>query len=145
MPAWVTQGYQEYARRMPPDCRLELVEIPAGQRRKNAPIDRVIKQEGEKQLAAVAKGSRIIALDVKGQPWSTEQLAEKLQQWMSEGRPPVLLVGGPEGLHSSCVAAADSRWSLSALTFPHPLVRVIVAEQLYRALSLLRHHPYHRA
>lgn len=145
MPAWVTQGYEEYARRMPPDCRLELVEIPAGQRRKNAPIDRVIKQEGEKQLAAVAKGSRIIALDVKGQPWSTEQLAEKLQQWMSEGRPPVLLVGGPEGLHSSCVAAADSRWSLSALTFPHPLVRVIVAEQLYRALSLLRHHPYHRA
>lgn len=145
MPAWVTQGYQEYARRMPPDCRIELLEIPAGQRRKNAPIERILQQEGEKQLAAVPKGSRIIALDVQGKPWSTEQLSARLQDWMNEGRDPALLIGGPEGLHRSCVAAADTRWSLSPLTFPHPLVRVIVAEQLYRALSLLRHHPYHRA
>ena len=145
MPAWVTEGYQEYARRMPPDCRLELTEIPAIQRGKNADIKRVLQQEGKKLLSSVPKGSKVVALDVLGKSWSTEQLSKQLGGWMQQGSDLTLMVGGPEGLHSDCLKAASQHWSLSALTFPHPLVRIILAEQLYRAVSLLRGHPYHRA
>ncbi len=145
MPKWVDEGYQEYARRMPPDCRLDLREIPAGQRGKNADVTRILQQEGKAMLAAVPKGSRIVALDVAGKAWSTPQLSRQMETWMQGGRNIAILIGGPEGFSPECVAAAEQRWSLSPLTFPHPLVRVIVAEQLYRALSLLRNHPYHRA
>lgn len=144
MPKWVVEGYREYARRMPPECRLNLVEIPAGQRGRNADIARVLRQEGEKMLAAVPKGSRVVALDVAGKAWSTPALSRQLDGWMQDGRNVAILIGGPEGFDPACLAAAEQRWSLSPLTFPHPLVRVIVAEQLYRALSLLRGHPYHR-
>ncbi|MGV6816240.1 MAG: 23S rRNA (pseudouridine(1915)-N(3))-methyltransferase RlmH [Thiotrichales bacterium] len=144
MPGWVSQGYEEYARRMPPDCRLNLIELPAGQRRKNADIDRILQQEAERMLDAIPKGAFVIALDVDGKPWDTAQLSTQMGQWMQGGSDIALLVGGPEGLHSKALARAQQRWSLSPLTFPHPLVRVIVAEQLYRALSLLRNHPYHR-
>jgi len=95
-------------------------------------------------LAAVPKGSRIVALDVEGKAWSTPQLARQLDGWMQGGRNIAILVGGPEGFDPACLAAAEQRWSLSPLTFPHPLVRIIVAEQLYRAHSLLQGHPYHR-
>jgi len=144
MPKWVEAGYQEYARRMPPDCRLNLIEIAAGQRGKNADISRILQQEGRKMLQSVPKGSRIIALDVKGKSWSTGQLSQQMAGWMQDGRNVAILVGGPEGFDPDCLAAAEQRWSLSPLTFPHPLVRVIVAEQLYRGLSLLKNHPYHR-
>ena len=96
-------------------------------------------------LKAVPKNCRVLALDVRGSSWSTETLSDKLAGWMSDGRDLALLVGGPEGLAPACLAQAEGRWSLSPLTMPHPLVRVVVAEQLYRAWSLLRHHPYHRA
>ncbi len=145
MPKWVEDGYQEYARRMPPDCRLNLREIPSGQRGKNADVARILQQEGKAMLAAVPKGSRIVALDVKGKPWSTPELSRQMDNWMQGGRNIAILIGGPEGFSPDCLAASELRWSLSPLTFPHPLVRVIVAEQLYRALSLLRNHPYHRA
>ncbi len=145
MPRWVQEGYGEYARRLPPECALELVEIPAGQRRKGTDIARLLRDEGRRMLAAVPRGSRLVALDVKGSAWSTRQLARRLERWMEEGRDPALLVGGPEGLAPECLAAAEERWSLSPLTLPHPLVRVVVAEALYRAWSLLRNHPYHRA
>lgn len=145
MPAWVAEGYLEYARRMPPDCRLELTEIPARQRGRNADIERILQQEGKKLLASVPRGSRLMALDVAGKAWNTGQLAQQLGNWMQQGSDLTLLVGGPEGLHRDCLEAASLHWSLSPLTFPHPLVRVIVAEQLYRAVSLLRGHPYHRA
>ncbi len=145
MPAWVSEGYQEYARRMPPDCRLKLTEIPAGQRGKNADIKRILQQEGKKLLSCVPKGSKIIALDVLGKPWSTEQLSKQLKGWMQQGSDLALMVGGPEGLHPDCLQEASQHWSLSRLTFPHPLVRIILAEQFYRAVSLLRGHPYHRA
>jgi 23S rRNA (pseudouridine1915-N3)-methyltransferase len=95
-------------------------------------------------LASVPKNARVIALDVGGRTWSTEQLSDRLAGWLAEGRDLALLVGGPEGLADSCVRQAEERWSLSALTFPHPLVRVILAEQLYRAWSILKRHPYHR-
>jgi 23S rRNA (pseudouridine1915-N3)-methyltransferase len=96
-------------------------------------------------LKAIPKGCRIVALDVGGKAWSTEQLSDQLGQWMGAGPDIALLVGGPEGLAEACLQQADGRWSLSPLTLPHPLVRVVVAEQLYRAWSLLRNHPYHRA
>lgn len=144
MPGWVEQGYEEYAKRLPPECVLKLVEIPAGKRGKGADITRLTRDEGEKMLAAIPKGARVVALDVKGRPWSTEQLSQQLNNWLGEGRDVALLVGGPEGLADSCRARADQLWSLSPLTFPHPLVRIVLAEQLYRAWSILQNHPYHR-
>jgi 23S rRNA (pseudouridine1915-N3)-methyltransferase len=144
MPDWVEQGYQEYARRLPADYALQLVEIAAGKRGKGADIARITQQEGEKMLAAIPKGARVIALDVQGRGWSTEQLAQAMDEWRHDGRDVALLVGGPEGLAPECLAQAEQRWSLSPLTLPHPLVRIVVAEQLYRAWSILHHHPYHR-
>ena len=144
MPAWVTQGYEEFARRLPADCALELMEIPAGKRGKNADIARITRDEGERMLAAIPKGAQVIALEVTGKAWSTEQLARELDAWRHDGRDVALLVGGPEGLAPECVVRAEQRWSLSNLTLPHPLVRIVVAEQLYRAWSILHNHPYHR-
>lgn len=144
MPGWVQQGYDEYARRFPRDLALDLIEIPAGKRGKNADIARILEQEGEKMLAAIPKGNRIITLEVTGENWSSPQLAEKLTRWQQDGRDVSLLVGGPEGLAPACIAASDAKWSLSALTLPHPLVRIVLAESLYRAWSICSHHPYHR-
>lgn len=144
MPAWVNQGYTEYARRLPADCALHLTEIPAAKRGKNADIPRILEQEGGRMLAVLPKGAQVIALDVQGVPWSTPQLASALTAWREDGRDVALLVGGPEGLADACLARAAQRWSLSPLTLPHPMVRVVIAEQLYRAWSILSGHPYHR-
>lgn len=145
MPDWVEHGYQEYAKRLPQECRLDLVEIPASSRGKNADLKRAMAQEGQRMLKAIPKNSSVIALDVKGKAHTTESLAEELRQQLGSGRDLTLLVGGPEGLSPECRQRAEKAWSLSKLTFPHPLVRVIVAEQIYRAWSLLNNHPYHRA
>ncbi|MDJ0738315.1 MAG: 23S rRNA (pseudouridine(1915)-N(3))-methyltransferase RlmH [Gammaproteobacteria bacterium] len=145
MPAWVQQGYADYARRLPAECALRLVEIAAGRRGKNADIARIRRAETERVLAAVPKGAHVVVLAVDGRAWSTAQLADQLADWMHAGRDVALLVGGPEGLGDAARAAAAQHWSLSPLTLPHPLVRVVLAEQLYRAWSLLRNHPYHRA
>lgn len=144
MPAWVEQGYAEYAKRMPRDCAVELVELPLAQRGKNTDIARAMEKEGEDMLAAIGKGEQVIALDVKGKPWSTEQLAEQMADWRMSGNNYCLLIGGPDGLAPQCLAQAQVRWSLSALTLPHPLVRIVVIEQLYRACSILQNHPYHK-
>ncbi|MEO3679406.1 23S rRNA (pseudouridine(1915)-N(3))-methyltransferase RlmH [Rheinheimera fenheensis] len=144
MPAWVQIGYEEYARRFPRDMSLELIEIAAGKRGKNADIKRILEQEGEKMLAAVPRGSKIVTLEVTGENWSSPQLAAKLTDWQRDGRDVCLLVGGPEGLAPACIAASEAKWSLSALTLPHPLVRVVLAESLYRAWSICTNHPYHR-
>lgn len=144
MPAWVQTGFEEYARRFPRDLPFELIEIAAGKRGKNADIKRILEQEGEKMLAAVPKGSRIVTLEVLGQNWTSPQLAGKLQEWQQDGRDVCLLVGGPEGLAPACFAASEAKWSLSALTLPHPMVRVVMAEALYRAWSISTNHPYHR-
>jgi len=145
MPGWVEQGYREYAQRLPAETRLELKEIAPGKRGKNADIARIVQDEGQRMQAAIPKNSRIVVLDVGGSRWSTEQLAERLDDWMQSGQDVSLLVGGPEGLSDDCRSLAQESWSLSPLTFPHPLVRIILAEQLYRAWSVLRNHPYHRA
>lgn len=143
MPDWVTTGFHEYQRRFPKELTLELIEIPAGKRGKNADIPRILEKEGELTLAAAGK-SRIVTLDLPGKNWTTPQLAEQLEHWKQDGRDVALLIGGPEGLAPACKVAAEQSWCLSALTMPHPLVRIVVAESLYRAWSLTTNHPYHR-
>jgi 23S rRNA (pseudouridine1915-N3)-methyltransferase len=145
MPAWVTQAYQDYAKRLPRECSLRLVEIPLGQRGKTRTAAPARAKEGRQMLAAIPKDCLVIALDVQGQAWSTGVLADRLQQWLGSGRDVALLVGGPDGLSQDCLERAEQHWSLSALTYPHALVRVIVAEQLYRAWTLSSGHPYHRS
>ena len=144
MPAWVETGYQEYSRRLGQEVRLELIEIPLNRRSKGANVNRLQEKEATHMLAAVGTGDLIITLEIGGKAWSTDQLAQNMGGWLQDGRNVSLLVGGPEGLHPLCLARANLRWSLSALTLPHPLVRVVVAEQIYRAWSILRNHPYHK-
>lgn len=144
MPAWVEQAVAEYGRRLPPELPLSWREVPLAQRGKNADIKRAMQSEGEQMLAALDARERVIALDVQGKSWSTEQLARELAAWQMDGRHLSLLIGGPDGLAPDCLARAEQRWSLSPLTLPHPLVRVVLAEQLYRAWSINANHPYHR-
>ena len=144
MPDWINTGFDDYAKRLTDDVRLEVVEIPAGKRGKNADIVRLTEKEGEAQLAAIGSNDRVVALEVGGQALSTEELSKMLGHWLQEGRNISLLIGGPEGLSPAASARADQQWSLSRLTLPHPLVRVLLAEQLYRAWTLLKGHPYHR-
>ncbi|WP_294945212.1 23S rRNA (pseudouridine(1915)-N(3))-methyltransferase RlmH [Sulfurivirga sp.] len=145
MPAWVQTGFEEYAKRLPACCSLKLVELPMPARGRNASIDRLKEKEAEAIEAAIPRGALVIALDEYGQEVSTVGLSRKLAQWLEGGQDVALLVGGPDGLDGRLLQKARWTWSLSKLTFPHPLVRVIVAEQLYRAWSVLNHHPYHRA
>ena len=144
MPSWVTDGYQDYAKRLPRECELLLREIAPGKRGKNADIARIRDEEGERILASLGRDDRVIALEVGGKAWSTIDLAEQLASWQRHGHRVSLMVGGPDGLAEACRQRASQQWSLSPLTLPHPLVRVILAEQIYRAWSLLNRHPYHR-
>ena len=144
MPAWVNEAFGEYAGRLPGECSLSLREIPALKRGKNADLARIAEEEGARLLDAIPRDCFVVALDERGRSFSTTDLSQRLDEWMHSGRDLALLVGGPEGLTDACRRRADLTWSLSPLTFPHPLVRVILAEQLYRAWSLLRGHPYHR-
>ena len=145
MPAWVVDAYQEYAKRLPRECTLQLVEIALSKRRKSQTPEQAAEEEGQQMLASLPKDCTVVALDVRGNSWSTAALAVRLQDWLGSGRDVALLVGGPDGLSAACLARADLRWSLSALTFPHPLVRVVLAEQLYRAWTINAGHPYHRS
>jgi len=144
MPGWVNQGYTEYARRLPRECALQLREIAAGKRLKNTDIERLLRDEGERMLAAIPRASHVVTVDIDGRPWTTGELADALRRWLASGQNVALLVGGPEGLSEAVREQAQESWSLSRLTFPHPLVRIIVAEQVYRAWSILQRHPYHR-
>jgi 23S rRNA (pseudouridine1915-N3)-methyltransferase len=143
-PSWIQEGYHEYAKRLPASCTLELIEIPAEKRSTNADLKRIAEREGEKMLGIIKDNHQVIALEVKGKLWTTEDLAEQLAYWQQDGRNIDLLVGGPEGLSAACLQKAEKTWSLSPLTFPHILVKLIVAEQIYRAWSILNKHPYHR-
>ena len=143
-PAWVDAGADDYAKRLRGRCTLEIKVVPLARRTATAPAERAIQDEGKRMLAAVPAGAHVVALLETGKPWSTKELARKLEGWMQLGAPVALLVGGPDGLSLECAARANERWSLSNLTLPHGLVRVVVAEALYRAWSLLENHPYHR-
>jgi len=142
---WVNRGFSNYQKRMPAEFQLQLHEIPLHKRGKNADLTRIIEKEGEKMLQTVPAQAVLCSLDVHGQAYSTEDLSKQLQRWRDSGQDLALLVGGPEGLSDACRQRARQSWSLSPLTLPHPLVRIIVAEQLYRAYTILANHPYHRA
>lgn len=145
MPVWVTQGFEEYSRRLPRECQLQLVEIAPAKRGKNAQPQQWKHDEANRILAAIPDNHRVIALEVAGKSWSTETLSQNMADWLSDGRDVSLIVGGPDGLDARCLQRADLKWSLSELTLPHPLVRIVLAEQLYRAWTILQNHPYHRS
>jgi len=144
MPAWVADGVAEYQKRLSRELPLDLVELKLGERGKGRDLARALHEEGVAMLAAVPKDANLIALDGRGKPWSSEQLAEQLARWRMDGRDLVFAIGGPDGHAPAVLERADQRWSLGPLTLPHMLVRIVVAEQLYRAVSLLGNHPYHR-
>ena len=144
MPEWVESGWEEYNKRMPPELRVQSVEIPLGSRGKSQSPKKAIEAEGVAILKAIGEKDYVIALDVIGRGMSTKKLATSLMAWQMEGRNVSFLIGGPDGLSSDCIKRADMRWSLSDLTMPHPLVRIILMEQLYRAWTITTNHPYHR-
>ncbi len=144
MPAWVEQGYKEYASRLSTTVQIELKEIPAAKRVRNSVIEKIKQDEGKRLLNAVPAGAKIIVLDEHGKSQTTKQLAVHLDDWIQMSQDVAILIGGADGLSAECIQRADYKWSLSAFTFPHPLVRIILVEQMYRAWTLLNNHPYHR-
>ncbi|MEJ2042399.1 MAG: 23S rRNA (pseudouridine(1915)-N(3))-methyltransferase RlmH [Reinekea sp.] len=144
MPGWVNDGASEYLKRMPRELPVEFVALALGNRARNQSASVAIAQEGDTMLNTIRATDHVVALDLSGKPWSTQQLADQLQGWRENARDLALLVGGPDGLDSRCLARANQKWSLSNLTLPHPLVRVLLAEQLYRAWSITQNHPYHK-
>jgi 23S rRNA (pseudouridine1915-N3)-methyltransferase len=143
MPSWVSEGYAEYAKRLSHELPLQLVEISTKARGQRDPA-RAILEEGQAMLAAIPKGAQVVALDGRGKSWSSEDLAKQLENWRMHGGDVAFLIGGPDGLAPAALDRAQQRWSLGPLTLPHPVVRIVIAEQLYRAVSLLGNHPYHR-
>jgi 23S rRNA (pseudouridine1915-N3)-methyltransferase len=143
-PDWVRAGFDAYAKRLRGGVRLELKEIALAKRAAGAALPRLVAAEGQRMLAAAPKGAHLVALDLAGSALTTAGLAERLRTWIGGGRPVALLIGGPDGLAPACLEQAAERWALSALTLPHGLVRIVVAEAVYRAHSLLEGHPYHR-
>jgi 23S rRNA (pseudouridine1915-N3)-methyltransferase len=144
MPAWVNQGVEEYSKRMPRELNIKWRELPLARRGKDNNAQQLCAREGEQILKAIPAGDKVIALDVRGRALSTAQLAGQLADWQMSGDNYSLLIGGPDGLSEQCLARADRRWSLSEMTLPHPLVRLLLAEQLYRAWTITVNHPYHR-
>ncbi|MHB8424292.1 MAG: 23S rRNA (pseudouridine(1915)-N(3))-methyltransferase RlmH [Gammaproteobacteria bacterium] len=144
LPSWINDGYHDYAVRLPPECKLVLKEIPLGASRRGGDTVKAVAEEGARMLAALPACAHIIALDLRGRSFSSEELAKQLNRWLQDGGDVALLLGGPDGLAPGCCARAEFKWSLSPLTLPHALVRVIVAEQIYRAWTILKGHPYHR-
>ena len=144
MPSWIDEGFKEYAQRMPKLCDLELVEIAAKKRGKNADTVRILRDEARELESAIPKGALCIVLDRKGKAISTEDLATNMQRWIDDSQDVAILIGGPEGVDPQLISRCQMLWSLSAMTFAHPVVRVMLAEQLYRAWSINANLPYHR-
>ena len=145
LPDWINSGFSESQKRLRAPLSLELREIQVAPRRAGEPAERAVSREGADMLAQLGKDDYVVALEITAKSMSTEQLSAWLAERMRDGRALALLIGGPDGLSPLCRERADFSWSLSPLTLPHALVRVVVAEQLYRAMSLLAGHPYHRA
>lgn len=144
-PAWVAEGFSEYRKRLSHWLPLTLTEIAPGLRGKGRDTQRAMQDEGARVMAAIPKGTRVILLDGSGKPYSSEQLAQRMEHWRQGGQDLAFLIGGPEGHAPEVRALASESWALGPATLPHMLVRLIVAEQLYRAASILANHPYHRA
>jgi 23S rRNA (pseudouridine1915-N3)-methyltransferase len=145
LPEWVNEGFRDYQKRLRSPLVLDLVEIPVATRRPGENPDRAVAREGENMLAAVAKGDYVVTLEVSAKSMTTEQLSAWLAERLRAAQPLTLLIGGPDGLSEAVRARSNHSWSLSPLTLPHGLVRIVLAEQIYRAMSLLAGHPYHRA
>ena len=143
MPDWVSSGWNDYARRMPRDFALELVELKPEPRDRGKPVPQLLAAEALR-IAAACRGARTVALDERGEAWSTRTLAERLARWRDAGETIAFVIGSADGLDDAVRRQAAAVVSLSAMTLPHGLVRVVIAEQLYRAVSLLGGHPYHR-
>ncbi|WP_019140029.1 23S rRNA (pseudouridine(1915)-N(3))-methyltransferase RlmH [Noviherbaspirillum massiliense] len=144
MPAWIEAGFNEYAKRMPPECRILLKEIKPVDRSGGRSAETVMAQERQKIEAAIPKGAQVIALDEHGKDVTTVQLSRLLTQWQQNGRDVTFVIGGADGLDAGFKASADMLVRISSLTLPHGMVRVLLAEQLYRAWSITQNHPYHR-
>ena len=144
MPAWVADGFAEYRKRLSRELPLDLIEVPLGNRGAHRDPPRAMAAEGAAVLAALPKDCHVVALDGRGKPWSSEELARQLAAWRMQGRDLAIVIGGPDGHADDVLARAAQRWSLGPLTLPHMLVRLIVIEQLYRAASIVAGHPYHR-
>lgn len=144
MPDWVGLASDDFSKRLPAEIKINTILLPLIKRGKNSDIPRIVRDESRKLLAAVPKGSSLVVLDVLGKPITTMKLSSLLESWLQQGQEVSIVIGGPDGLSDELLAKASLKLSLSALTFPHPLVRVILLEQIYRAWSILNNHPYHR-
>ncbi len=144
MPDWVRQGVNDYRHRLPRAFLPQLIEIPAASRQKNQPAETAKEKESKALLKKIDERDYVIALDISGLPMKTEELAHKFLGWQQEAINVTIVIGGPDGVSLSCLNRANMRWSLSNLTLPHTLVRVVLMEQLYRAWSINSNHPYHR-
>ncbi len=143
-PDWIEFGVKEYLKRLPKEFNSRIIEIPTAKRSKTTHIERAIAEEGEHMLSVIPKDSFVIALDERGKQWTTASLANELAKWQLEQTAISFLIGGPDGLAQPCRERAHQQWSLSLLTLPHGLVRIVLVEQLYRAWSIIQQHPYHR-
>ncbi len=144
LPNWINQGVMEYRKRFPPEVSLHLSEIPSCKRNKTASVEKSLKQEAERISGAIPKGSHVIVLDECGKTQKTLALAENMKSWMQDGKNVAFVIGGADGLHEEMKKQANELWSLSDFTLPHGLVRVLLTEQLYRAWTVIKKHPYHR-
>ena len=144
MPEWVNSGFLEFSKRMPPELQINLIEITPSVRNKTTPIEKNIKEEGERIQSAIPSNSRLIVLDEKGKNFSSIALSKKMEEWFPQAQDIAIIIGGADGIDPTIKQHADEKWSLSSFTLPHALVRVVITEQLYRAWSILKRHPYHR-
>lgn len=144
MPDWITQGFNEYAKRMPREAKVDLLEIKPEPRTSGKTIEHIMQAEAQRILHALPASCMCIALDERGTAPTTRQLAAQMQDWMRAGQDVAFIIGGADGLHGTIKQKAQQLMALSALTLPHAFVRVLLAEQLYRAYSLMHNHPYHR-
>ncbi len=145
MPGWVDEASQDFIKRLPAEIKINLILLPLIKRGKNPDIPRIVRDESRKLLVAVPKGSLLVVLDVLGKPVTTMKLSSMLEVWLQQTQDVSIIIGGPDGVSGELLSKASLKLSLSGLTFPHTLVRVILLEQIYRAWSILNHHPYHRA
>jgi 23S rRNA (pseudouridine1915-N3)-methyltransferase len=144
MPDWVNTACKEFQKRLDDSCKLEVLDIPLYKRGKNTDIKNLMEKEGKAMLALTHEHDRVVALDISGKTYSSEAFASQVQLWQQNGQNICFYIGGPEGLAENCIQRANQLMSLSALTLPHPLVRVVLIEQIYRANCIIKGHPYHK-
>ena len=145
MPDWVDDASNDFIKRLPAEIKINSILLPLIKRGKNPDIPRIVRDESRKLLAAVPKNSQLVVLDVLGRSVTTMKFSSMLEGWLQQGQDISIIIGGPDGVSDELLSKASVKLSLSGLTFPHPLVRVILLEQIYRAWSILNNHPYHRA